>query len=232
MNVSETHSVAARRRYERCTEKLSVRGPITATLWVLWFRGWAPNRLWIYVPSMLCLNFAPGEWIWADKPQTLRFGDFEKPQPGSRSPCALQTHLLELIFGRVMCQCIGNVVSKGELKRINRSWDNPRSPPRRFWKMKNSQKFTRLWHLNGHIYPQRQHHGTIGTSFCRYLGGLFSRISMDQNGWIGAEIAQTLRFGDFGFRPKKVFFVNNSRTTCPITTKRISIFRKFNLESK
>ena len=35
MNVSNPHSVAAGLRYERCTEKLSVRGPITATLRVL-----------------------------------------------------------------------------------------------------------------------------------------------------------------------------------------------------
>ncbi len=35
MYVSKTHSVAAGPRYERCTEKLSVRGPITATLRVL-----------------------------------------------------------------------------------------------------------------------------------------------------------------------------------------------------
>ncbi len=60
VNVSNPHSAAAGPRYEGCTEKLSVSGPITATLWVFGIRGWALRRLLIYVQSMLYMNFAPG----------------------------------------------------------------------------------------------------------------------------------------------------------------------------
>jgi hypothetical protein len=60
MNVSNPHSGAAGPRYEGCTEKMSVSGPIAATLWVLGIRGWALRRLLIYVQSMLRMNFAPG----------------------------------------------------------------------------------------------------------------------------------------------------------------------------
>jgi hypothetical protein len=60
MNVSMSHSVAAGPRYKGCTEKLSVSGPITATLQVLQIRGWALRKLLIYVLTIIGMNFAPG----------------------------------------------------------------------------------------------------------------------------------------------------------------------------
>ncbi len=66
MNVSMSHSVAATRRYERCTEKLSVYGPINATLWVLQIRGSALRILLIYVPSMFCMKFVPEKLMGAE----------------------------------------------------------------------------------------------------------------------------------------------------------------------
>jgi hypothetical protein len=67
INGSKLHSVAAGQGYVSCTDKLSVRGPSTAILWVLKIRKCASRRLWIHVLTMLCTIFAPGGWLGAEK---------------------------------------------------------------------------------------------------------------------------------------------------------------------